>query len=62
VAAFLEGQLAFSGISRVIERVLEKMPSVTLRAIPDVLEADGEARRLAREEVRQLSQRAAVAR
>jgi 1-deoxy-D-xylulose-5-phosphate reductoisomerase len=62
VAAFLDGRLAFSGIFRVIERVLEKMPSVALRVIRDVIEADGEARRLAQEEVRQMSQRTAVAR
>jgi 1-deoxy-D-xylulose-5-phosphate reductoisomerase len=62
VAAFLEGRLAFSGIARTIERVLEKMPRITLRAIEDVLAADQEARRLAQEAVGQQSQRAAVAR
>ncbi len=51
VAAFLERRLAFPGIARVIERVLERMPRVALRAIEDVIAADGEARRLAREEV-----------
>jgi 1-deoxy-D-xylulose-5-phosphate reductoisomerase len=62
VAAFLEQRLAFSGISRVIERVLERMPRIKLRSIEDVIAADGEARRLAREEVGEQSPRAAVAR
>ena len=51
VAAFLERRLPFPGIARVIERVLERMPRVTLGVIDDVLAADGEARRLAREEI-----------
>jgi 1-deoxy-D-xylulose-5-phosphate reductoisomerase len=62
VAAFLERRLAFPGIARVIERVLERMPRVALRAIEDVAAADGEARRLAQEEVGRQSQRMAVAR
>ena len=62
VAAFLERRLPFPGISRVIERVLERMPRITLRSIEDVIAADGEARRLAEVEVGQQSQRAAVAR
>ena len=62
VAAFLERRLAFPGIAQVIERVLERMPRIALRAIEDVIAADGEARRLAREEVGSHSQRAAVAR
>jgi 1-deoxy-D-xylulose-5-phosphate reductoisomerase len=51
VEAFLERRLPFSGIPRVIERVLDRMPKVELGAIGDVLAADGEARRLARQEV-----------
>jgi len=51
VAAFLERKLPFLGIPTVIERVLERMPRTVLRSIDDVLEADGEARRLARLEV-----------
>ena len=62
VAAFLERRLAFPGIAQVIERVLERMPRVTLRVIEDVAAADGEARRLAQEEVGRQSQRMAVAR
>jgi 1-deoxy-D-xylulose-5-phosphate reductoisomerase len=62
VAAFLERRLPFSGIFRVIERVLERMPKIALCAIADVIAADGEARRLAQEEIGQQSQRAASAR
>jgi 1-deoxy-D-xylulose-5-phosphate reductoisomerase len=51
VAAFLEGRLGFTGIPKVIERVLERMPRVTFQSIDDVLEADKEARRIAREEI-----------
>jgi 1-deoxy-D-xylulose-5-phosphate reductoisomerase len=52
VAAFLEGRLPFLGIAAVIERVLERMPRAPFRSIEDVLLADEEARRLAREELR----------
>jgi 1-deoxy-D-xylulose-5-phosphate reductoisomerase len=51
VAAFLENKLPFLGIAAVIESVLEKMPRSPMRSIADVLEADAEARRLARVEV-----------
>jgi 1-deoxy-D-xylulose-5-phosphate reductoisomerase len=51
VAAFLEKRLPFLGIAAVIEKVLEKMPRTTLHGIADVLEADAEARRLARLEI-----------
>jgi 1-deoxy-D-xylulose-5-phosphate reductoisomerase len=54
VAAFLERRLRFPGIAAVIERVLERMPQARLRTIDDVIAADGEARRLAREEVQHL--------
>ena len=53
VAAFLEGRLAFTGIPRVIERVLERMPRAAFASIEDVLAADSEARRLARDEIAQ---------
>ncbi len=62
VAAFLERRLAFPGIARVIERVLERMPSARFAGIADVLGADAEARRLAREEVGRLAGKAASAR
>jgi 1-deoxy-D-xylulose-5-phosphate reductoisomerase len=51
VEAFLDRRLPFSGISRVIEGVLDHMPKVTLNSISDVLAADREARRLARLEI-----------
>jgi 1-deoxy-D-xylulose-5-phosphate reductoisomerase len=51
VAAFLERRLPFGGIAEVIESVLERMPSVQLRTVDDVLAADLEARRLASEEI-----------
>ena len=51
VEAFLERRLPFSGIARVIEGVLDRMPKVALGSIGDVLAADGEARRLARQEI-----------
>jgi 1-deoxy-D-xylulose-5-phosphate reductoisomerase len=50
VAAFLEGRLACPAIAGVIERVLEQMPNLRMRSVDDVLAADLEARRLAREE------------
>ncbi len=62
VAAFLERRLAFPGIARVIERVLERVPRTRFAGIDDVLAADAEARRLAHEEVRKLGARAASAR
>jgi 1-deoxy-D-xylulose-5-phosphate reductoisomerase len=51
VAAFLERRLPFNGIAAVIERVLGRMPRLAFASIADVLAADGEARRLAREEI-----------
>jgi 1-deoxy-D-xylulose-5-phosphate reductoisomerase len=57
VAAFLEKRLPFLGIAAVIEKVLEKMPRTTLHSIADVLEADAEARRLARLEIQLVSRR-----
>ncbi|HUJ31968.1 MAG TPA: 1-deoxy-D-xylulose-5-phosphate reductoisomerase [Candidatus Acidoferrum sp.] len=57
VAAFLDRRLPFPGIAAVIERVLERMSRTPLRKIDDVLAADGEARRLAREEVQGFGRR-----
>ncbi|HVB58479.1 MAG TPA: 1-deoxy-D-xylulose-5-phosphate reductoisomerase, partial [Candidatus Acidoferrales bacterium] len=51
VAAFLDERLPFLGIAAVIERVLERMPRASVHTIGDVLAADAEARRLARDEV-----------
>jgi 1-deoxy-D-xylulose-5-phosphate reductoisomerase len=55
VAAFLKGQLPFLAIPEVIERVLTRTPKVRLNSIDDVLSADAEARRVAREEVAALA-------
>jgi 1-deoxy-D-xylulose-5-phosphate reductoisomerase len=49
VAAFLEGHLSFLGIPALIESVLDRMPRTPLHSIDDVVAADAEARRLARE-------------
>jgi len=51
VGAFLERRLPFLGIAEVIERVLEQTPRMRFRTMDDVLEADAEARRKAREAV-----------
>jgi 1-deoxy-D-xylulose-5-phosphate reductoisomerase len=51
VAAFLEGKVGFSDIPRIIEEVLAGTSSQTLESLGQVLEADIEARRLARQQV-----------
>jgi 1-deoxy-D-xylulose-5-phosphate reductoisomerase len=61
VAAFLERRLPFLGIPEVIERVLGRTPRVRIEKIEDVLTADAEARRMAREEVERLAVTAAAA-
>jgi len=61
VAAFLEQRLPFLGIAEVIERVLERTPRVKFEKMDDVLTADAEARRMAKEEVAKLAMSAAVA-
>jgi 1-deoxy-D-xylulose-5-phosphate reductoisomerase len=55
VAAFLERRLPFLGIPEVIERVLSRTSRSSFASIEEVLAADGEARRQAKEEVAQLS-------
>jgi 1-deoxy-D-xylulose-5-phosphate reductoisomerase len=57
VAAFLERRLPFPGIAAVIERVLDRMPRTPMQKIDDVLAADAEARRLAREETERFRKR-----
>jgi len=47
VACFLERQIGFLDIARVVERTLERGPQTVLASINDVLELDKEARRLA---------------
>lgn len=61
VGAFLEHRLPFLGIPEVIERVLARMPRIKLQGMPDVLSADAEARRMAREEAARLAVTAAAA-
>jgi 1-deoxy-D-xylulose-5-phosphate reductoisomerase len=61
VAAFLERRLSFLGIPEVIERVLGRTPRVKLEKMDDVLAADLEARRMAKEEVERLALTAAAA-
>ena len=60
VEAFLERRLSFAGIAEVIERVLNRLPKMSVSAIGDVLEADSEARRIAREEVERTAAQAAT--
>jgi 1-deoxy-D-xylulose-5-phosphate reductoisomerase len=61
VAAFLERRLPFLGIPEVIERVLGRTPRARFEKMEDVLTADAEARRMAREEVERLGVTAAAA-
>ena len=60
VAAFLERRLPFLAIPEVIERVLARTSRVRFEKMDDVLAADAEARRMAQEEVTQVTTRAAV--
>jgi 1-deoxy-D-xylulose-5-phosphate reductoisomerase len=61
VAAFLNRELPFLGIPEVIERVLGRTPKVKFGNMEDVLAADAQARRMAREEVAKFASHAAVA-
>jgi len=61
VSAFLERRLPFLGIAEVIENVLGRTPRTRFENMDDVLAADGEARRMAREEVDRLAMTAAAA-
>jgi 1-deoxy-D-xylulose-5-phosphate reductoisomerase len=58
VAAFLERRLPFQGIAEVIERVLARTPRVRFEKMEDVLAADAEARRTAKEEVERVTVKA----
>ena len=51
VASFLEGEIGFDQIARVVEDVLNETNSGSLESIPMVLEADAEARQLARKRI-----------
>jgi 1-deoxy-D-xylulose-5-phosphate reductoisomerase len=48
VGAFLEGQLSFPGIARVVEETLGKVPVCQPKSIAEVLEVDGRSRAAAR--------------
>jgi 1-deoxy-D-xylulose-5-phosphate reductoisomerase len=48
VHAFLRGELAFTGIARVIESTLAELPARPLRHFADLYEADAQAREVAR--------------
>ena len=54
VAAFLEGQIRFDEIPRVIEEVLSATKTGKMESIKQVLETDLEARRAARERIERL--------
>jgi 1-deoxy-D-xylulose-5-phosphate reductoisomerase len=51
VQAFLDRQLNFMDIPRVIEAVMTTMPATAIGSLDDVLAADAEARRRAHERV-----------
>jgi 1-deoxy-D-xylulose-5-phosphate reductoisomerase len=55
VTAFLERRLPFRRIAEVIERVLARTPRVRFENMEDVLAADGEARRAAKDEVNRVA-------
>jgi 1-deoxy-D-xylulose-5-phosphate reductoisomerase len=55
VHAFLDGQIPFTGIPAVIERVLEEMPAAPIGHFDDLFAADDEARRRSEEEIRGLT-------
>jgi 1-deoxy-D-xylulose-5-phosphate reductoisomerase len=60
VAAFLDHQIGFLGIPLVVEAVLARTARVRIEKLDDVLVADSEARRIAREEVTRLAARTAT--
>jgi 1-deoxy-D-xylulose-5-phosphate reductoisomerase len=47
VQAFLDGRLNFTGITAVIDKVVQRLGSSPVKALGDVLEADAAARRMA---------------
>ncbi len=55
VAAFLQRQISFLGIAEVVEAVLSRTVRVRIEKMDDVLAADAEARRIAKEEVTRLA-------
>jgi 1-deoxy-D-xylulose-5-phosphate reductoisomerase len=55
VHAFLDGQIPFTGIAAVIERVLEEMPAQPVAHFDDLFASDAEARRRSEGQVRGLT-------
>jgi len=55
VAAFLAGEIPFTGIAAVIERVLAEMPAQPVGHFDDLFAADAEARRRSEDHVRGLT-------
>ena len=55
VAAFLDKQISFLAIPRVIEAALDALPVNAVGCLDDVLGADAEARRAAQQQIRELS-------
>jgi 1-deoxy-D-xylulose-5-phosphate reductoisomerase len=55
VAAFLDGQIPFTGIAAVIERVLAEMPAQPVTHFDDLFATDAEARRRTEDQVRGLT-------
>jgi 1-deoxy-D-xylulose-5-phosphate reductoisomerase len=55
VAAFLDGQIPFTGIPAVIERVLEEMPARPVTHFDDLFATDAEARQRSEDQVRGLA-------
>jgi 1-deoxy-D-xylulose-5-phosphate reductoisomerase len=55
VAAFLDGQIPFTGIAAVIELVLEEMPAQPITHFDDLFATDAEARRRSEDQVRGLT-------
>jgi len=53
VAAFLDKQISFLSIPRIIEAVLNALPVNMVGSLDDVLGADDEARRAAQQQIRQ---------
>jgi 1-deoxy-D-xylulose-5-phosphate reductoisomerase len=55
VAAFLDGQIPFTGIAAVIERILEEMPARPVTHFDDLFATDAEARERAAAAARELT-------
>jgi 1-deoxy-D-xylulose-5-phosphate reductoisomerase len=47
VSAFLEGRIGFTAIARVVEETLQRMPYQDPSSVPEILDVDAAARRMA---------------